>query len=124
MAKRIEFVDYLLELPAPMGGISARAMFGGHGVYRDDLIFGIVIDDVFYLKADEVNRGEFAARGLGQLMHESKNSEKKVAMSYRQCPEAAIESASSMGVQARGAMAAAMRAAAKKTVKEARLNPR
>ncbi len=117
MAKRNEFVDYLLELVAPAGGITSRAMFGGHGIYRDGLIFGIVIDDVFYLKVDDVNRGEFEARGLEPFLFESKNKAKKVAMSYYQCPEDAMESPAMMREWAHGAVAAALRAAAKKPVK-------
>ena len=35
------FIDYLRELFADFGPVSARAMFGGHGLYRDGLIFGI-----------------------------------------------------------------------------------
>ena len=124
MAKQNEFVDYLLELLTPLGSVTSRAMFGGHGIYKDGLIFGIVIDDAFYLKADGASRHEFDARGLKPFLYESKNKAKVVAMSYYQCPEEALESAALMREWANLGLAAALRAAAKKTLKKERVrNP-
>ena len=40
-----EFVQSLLELMEPLGPVSARRMFGGYGIYRDGLMFGLVADD-------------------------------------------------------------------------------
>lgn len=44
--------------------LRARNMFGGVGVYSDDLFFALMDDDVLYLKVDDVNRARFEARGL------------------------------------------------------------
>jgi DNA transformation protein and related proteins len=48
-----EFVDSLDEVVAQFGAISAKHMFGGYGIYHDSVMFGLVADDVLYLKADE-----------------------------------------------------------------------
>ena len=32
---------------SPLGGVSAKAMFGGYGIYKDALMFGLVADNVF-----------------------------------------------------------------------------
>jgi len=117
MAKRNEFVDYLLELLSPWGHVSARAMFGGHGIYRDGIIFGLVIDDAFYLKVDDVNRADFEARGLGPFMYRSARREEAVSLGYYLCPEEALESPALMREWVNGAFAVALRAAARKTVK-------
>lgn len=114
MATKNEFVNYLLELLAPYGGITSRAMFGGHGIYKDGLIFGIVIDDGFYLKVDDVNRGEFDARGLTPFLYEMKKTGKSISLGYYQCPEEALESAALMRDWAKSGVAASLRAAAKK----------
>ncbi len=114
MAKRNEFVDYLLELLAPWGRVSSRAMFGGHGIYRDGIIFGLVIDDAFYLKVDDVNRADFEAHGLGPFMYRSARREEAVSLGYYSCPEEALESAALMREWADGAFAVALRAAARK----------
>ncbi|MBL8524033.1 MAG: TfoX/Sxy family protein [Betaproteobacteria bacterium] len=119
MAKRNEFVDYLLELLAPWGRVSSRAMFGGHGIYRDGIIFGLVIDDAFYLKVDDVNRADFEAHGLGPFMYRSPRRDEAVSLGYYLCPEEALESPALMREWANGAFAVALRAAAKKTVKMA-----
>jgi DNA transformation protein len=120
LARQNEFVDYLLELLSPLGGVASRAMFGGHGIYKDGLIFGIVIDDAFHLKADDVSRKEFDVRGLKPSLYESKNKVKVAAMSYYQCPEEALESSALMLKWANRGIAAALRAAAKKTLKKER----
>jgi DNA transformation protein and related proteins len=45
-------VDFLLDqLDDP--AVSARAMFGGHGIYRGGQMFGIVYDDAVYMKVSE-----------------------------------------------------------------------
>jgi DNA transformation protein and related proteins len=48
-----EFVDYVLEQLSPLGGVRAKRMFGGHGVYLEGLFFALVADDTLYLKALE-----------------------------------------------------------------------
>ena len=114
-AKSREFVDYLLELLAPWGRVSARAMFGGHGIYRDGIIFGLVIDDAFYLKVDDVNRADFEGRGLGPFMYRSARRDGAVSLGYYLCPEEALESPALMREWANSAFAVALRAAARKT---------
>jgi DNA transformation protein and related proteins len=120
VAKKNEFVNYLLELLHPFGNVAAKAMFGGHGIYKDGLIFGLVIDDAFYLKADEINRREFAARGLLPFLYESKNKNMQVSLGYHQCPEDALESSALMVDWAKSGYGAALRAAAKKASKKKR----
>lgn len=39
-----EFVKYLLELLAPLTGVRERKMFGGYGLFKEDLMFGLVSD--------------------------------------------------------------------------------
>lgn len=82
MKKRNEFVEYIVEdLLAEVDGVSARAMFGGFGLYKEGVIVGIVIDDELYLKVDESNRAEYEAEGSTPFSYERKVG-KVVAMSY------------------------------------------
>ena len=48
MPKRSEFVDYLVENLQSLGVVRARAMFGGFGIYLNDLMFGLVADDELF----------------------------------------------------------------------------
>ena len=43
--------------------IRSRGMFGGVGLYSEDLFFGLLDDDVLYLKADDETRADFEALG-------------------------------------------------------------
>ena len=64
MADRSEFVDYLLDLLKPLGGVSARRIFGGYGIFRDGLMFGLVADDQLFIKVDDVCRQDFESLEL------------------------------------------------------------
>jgi len=105
---RNEFVEHVLELLAPFGNVSARRMFGGYGIHRDALMFGLVADDVLYLKADGENRGEFEAAGSEPFSYMSR--QKQVVLSYWRAPEEALESHDTMLPWARSAFAASLRA--------------
>ena len=56
------FLAYVLDQLSGWGGVSARKMFGGAGLYRDGKMFGLIADDVTYLKVDDANRRRLEAR--------------------------------------------------------------
>lgn len=112
MAAEDPIVEHLRDLLAPLGGVSFRRMFGGHGVYRDGLMFGLVAFDTFYLKVDDENRARFEAEGLGPFVYEGKG--KPMVLSYHRPPDAALDDASEMRPWAESGYAAARRAAAAK----------
>jgi DNA transformation protein len=59
-----DFTAHCLELLAPAGRARARRMFGGHGLYVDDLFVALVLGDNLYLKADALSAPRFdAGRG-------------------------------------------------------------
>ncbi|MES9846195.1 MAG: TfoX/Sxy family protein [Candidatus Sedimenticola sp. PURPLELP] len=80
-----EFVDNLNEVFALFGPVRSRRMFGGYGVYHDDLMFALVADDVLYLKADEQSAGAFMELGLPQFEYAKQG--KKYKMSYYMAPD-------------------------------------
>ena len=80
-----EFVDSLHEVFAQFGAISAKHMFGGYGIYHDSVMFGLVADDVLYLKADETSSADFMQRGLSAFEYEKAG--KSIRMSYYAAPE-------------------------------------
>lgn len=81
-----DYIEYLKEVLSPLGEITSRAMFGGHGIYHDGLMFGLVADETLYLKVDKENKADFEAEDLGPFMYE-KNG-KPMPMSYFMAPEA------------------------------------
>ncbi len=80
-----EFVDFLLDTLAVIGPVRARRMFGGHGIYHNDLMFGLVADDVLYFKADKESAPSFLAKNLEPFEY-VKNG-KPMKMSYYRAPE-------------------------------------
>jgi len=85
-----EYLDYLHDLFSAFAPVATRAMFGGHGVYRDGVIVAIVIDEAIYLKVDDATRAAFEAAGSAPFVYEAKG--KRVPMSYWSVPEDALDS--------------------------------
>lgn len=103
-------VEHCLELMSPLGTVRARRMFGGHGLYLDDLFVAIIAFDRLYLKADESTRERFAGAGCEPFVYDSKG--KPVSLGYWTVPAEAMESPQLMQPWARLAMEAALRARA------------
>ena len=97
----------------PTASATARAMFGGHGVYVDGRIVGIVVNDELYLKTDVTTLPAFTALGLEPFRY-SKADRGAVTMGYHRAPDDALESPEAMREWLRGAMGAALRSAATK----------
>jgi DNA transformation protein and related proteins len=101
------FIAHLQELLEPLGQISMRRMFGGHGVYCNDVFFAIVIDDQLYVKVDPESRADFIAAGCSAFVYTGKNH--PVEMSYWSVPGEALDSADGMRPWAQRGLAAALR---------------
>lgn len=109
------FVDWCRELLAPLGPVRAKRMFGGHGLYIDEVFVAIVIREVLYLKVDDSTRPRFEAAGSVAFEYTTATGARGV-MSYFSAPAEAMEAPSAMLDWARLAMASALRARASKPV--------
>ncbi|MBC8056465.1 MAG: TfoX/Sxy family protein, partial [Rhizobiales bacterium] len=107
-----EFVAHCVELLAPLGAVRSRRMFGGHGLYVDDLFVALIAFERLYLKADALTRSAFESAACAPFVYEGGG--KTVTMSYFSAPEDAMESPPAMQPWARLALAAALRARAAK----------
>jgi DNA transformation protein and related proteins len=83
-----EFLAYVLDQFAAWGNVTARRMFGGAGLYRDGKMFGLVADDVAYLKVDDSNRADFVAAGSSAFRP---YPDKATTMSYYEIPPDVLE---------------------------------
>ena len=108
MPKRSEFVDYIQEVLGSARPVSARAMFGGFGLYREGLMCALVADDTLYLKTDHHNRGDFEAADSEPFVFEPKDRD-PITMSYWRLPESALEDADELAQWMDSAFEAAMR---------------
>jgi DNA transformation protein len=84
------FKDYVLDQLKNVAGVSARAMFGGFGIYKGGVMFGVIFEGGLYFKVDDSNRADYEARKSGPFVYESPGR-KPVAMSYWRVPEDVLE---------------------------------
>ena len=106
-----QFVEYVMELFGPFGTVTARRMFGGHGIYLDGLMFVIVSGEALYLKADEMSRSEFERARCEPFRYT--RSGKPASLNFFRAPDESMDSPELMLPWARSAYAAALRASAK-----------
>ena len=106
------FVSHCLELLELLGAVRARRMFGGWGLYADDVFIALIAGDRLYLKADAQSRPAFEAAGCEPFVYDAKT--KAVAMSYWSAPPDALDSPALMLPWARGALQAALQSRAAK----------
>ena len=115
-----EFTDYLVELFEQFGAVSVRKMFGGYGIYRDGIMFGLVADDNVYLKADAASAEHFKSRGLAPFEYE-KNG-KTVKLSYFLAPDEIMDDPTEAAIWAQRAFDVAFRAKRHADTKKTRRN--
>jgi len=95
-----------------IGPVHAKSMFGGHGIFLNGFMFGLVADSILYLKVDNESKSEFIAKGLEAFTY--KKNEKELKMSYYQAPEEALEDVDEMRFWANTAYASAIKTSSKK----------
>jgi len=100
--------QHVVDLMRDFAPVQARAMFGGFGLFRDGLMFGLLADEVLYLKVDAQSVDDFEARGLGPFRYASKG--KVGALRYHQAPAEVYEDAQAMALWCDKAWACAVRA--------------
>jgi DNA transformation protein and related proteins len=98
-------------------GIRSRSMFGGVGIYSNQVFFALIDDDNLYFKVDESNRPDFEARGMGPFRPYGEGGE---TMQYYRVPEDLLEAPEGLGQWAEKAILAAQRAKARRAPRRGR----
>jgi DNA transformation protein and related proteins len=109
VATRDAFAGYCAELLSGLGSVRIKRMFGGHGIYVDDLFIAIVVGETLYLKADAQTVAKFEAAGCQPFTYTAKGH-RRVSLGYRAAPAEAMDSPALMRPWARLAGEAALRA--------------
>lgn len=115
---RRAFAEHVVDLLRGLGPVQARAMFGGHGLYLDGLMFALLADARFFVKVDAETRPAFEAERCLPFVFEAKG--RRVALSYHEAPLEALDQPEVAVRWARLGVAAAMRGAelkARKAIK-------
>lgn len=117
-----QYIDYLLELLRPLGSVRAKRMFGGIGIYIDELFCAIVIDDSLYFKGDEQNIARYQAEACVPFTYDRDGV--ATIMHYYRVPDEALDSAHALAPWARLGMEAALRKSAQAASKANRAQTR
>ena len=112
MAAKNAFAAYCAELLSPLGQARVKPMFGGHGIYVDDVFIAIVMGETLYLKADTATVPQFAAAGGTEFTYAAKGKASK-SLGYWSAPAEAMDSPALMHPWAVLAMQAALRSRAR-----------
>lgn len=104
-----EFANFICEQLAMIGPVTARPMFGGYGLFLDGLMFGLISNDVLYLKTDKINRPNFESLALEPFSY--RKGDKLIRMSYSLAPEETLENTAMLCQWANEAYGAAIRSA-------------
>ncbi len=110
-------LDYLIDQLAPLGDIRGRRMFGGHGLFLNGAMVGIIEEETLYLKADAASRGAFEAESMAPFTYSARG--RRIALSYWEAPAAVLEEPEQLQQWVREAAAAARRAQAAKQPRRA-----
>lgn len=102
-----EYVEFVREILEPFGEVRARRMFGGYGLYHQDLMFALIADDALYLKTDEQSVRWFRDRGLAPFEYVKQG--KPMKLSYFAAPEEMFDDPDEAVRWAKRAFDAAMR---------------
>lgn len=116
MAVSNEYKAFVAEQLEPLGPVRIRNMFGGAGVYFDDLMFGLIAGETLFFKVDERNRRDFEGEEMGPFVYEPPSG-KSIAMSYYELPERLYDEPEDLILWARRALDAALAAKASKPAK-------
>lgn len=109
---RRAFAEHVVDLLRGLGPVQARAMFGGHGLYLDGLMFALLADARFFVKVDAETLPVFEAERCPPFVFEAKG--RRVALTYHEAPPEALDQPDVAVRWARLGVVAAQRAAALK----------
>ena len=66
-------------------------MFGGFGLYRHEVFFGIIIGDTLFFKVSDATRADYESRGMARLR--PYRDKPQLSMSYYEVPADVLEDA-------------------------------
>jgi DNA transformation protein and related proteins len=111
-----DYLAYVVDQLAPFAQVVTRRMFGGVGLYSQELFFGLIDDDTLYLKVDDTNRADYTERGCEPF----RPFADVASMSYFRVPAEVLEDAEELAQWARKSLRVAAAAAAAKPARRTR----
>ena len=104
--------DFIRDLFAAFGPVTVRRMFSGAGIFAEGLMFGLIVRDIIYLKADDTSVSDFEREGCKPFTYmrgKKSVSPSEHALPYWRLPERLYDDPDELAEWARRAFAAAER---------------
>ena len=123
MSETAAALAFAVDLFSGMGRVEARRMFGAAGLYAGGVMFGLIDDEVIYLKVDESLRADLVAAGARSWIYTQRKGPKAgipQQTSYWSLPEAALDDPEEACAWGRRSLAAAQALKTAKPVRRGR----
>jgi DNA transformation protein and related proteins len=104
--------EFVRELFAQFRPVTMKRLFGGAGLWSEDLMFGLVFDGAIYLKVDETSIPDFQREGSQPFVYTRAKSPGRIgrhSLSYWRLPERLYDDPDELAVWAGRALAIAQR---------------
>jgi DNA transformation protein len=111
------FIEFALEQLDGFGPVQVKKMFGGATVARDGVGFGILDDDIFFIKADAVFGAELKKQGCKPWSYSVKKDGTVREIAYWSLPDSAADDPEETSALARRSFDIALKASAEKALK-------
>ena len=105
--------DFLIDLFSDFGPVTIRPMFSGFGISADGINFAMALRAGLYFRADDQTIPQFEAEGSKPFQYQTR-AKTVIVNSYWQLPARLFDDPEELAGWAKGALAAAQRAAVKK----------
>lgn len=84
-----DFLEFFLDQLSGWRDVSSRKMFGGVGLYCEEVTFAFIADDVVYFKVNDTNRAQYEAAECGPFKPFKNQT---TVLSYYELPAEILES--------------------------------
>ena len=81
------FVKFVLDQLQDLSGLECRAMFGGHGLYSEEVFFGIISSGKLYFKTRSSTREKYVEHGMEPFQP----NERQTLKNYYEVPVDVLE---------------------------------
>ena len=109
MRVKSELASYVEEQLAFLGRLSTKSIFGGIGIFVDERLLGIVMEDKLYLHTDASNLRAYQDRGMPQFKPYPNAFD--LTTDHHQVPAEIVDDAGQLKAWGEQALAAAIEAA-------------
>ena len=110
-----EYLEFVLEQLGSIGEFTIKKMFGGAGVYYEDLFFALVANDTLYFKVDGSNKDDYEKVGMKPF---KPFDDRPMTMMYYEVPVNVLEDPEELRVWAKRSIEVARKKPKKKKKKK------